>query len=264
VEITLSSEDQIRIDTPEQISLEFPLAGIGSRFLALALDTVIQGVLYTAGIFAMAALAPYAEKAAGVLRWFRWISPNWAAALFIFFLFSVYWGYFALFEIFWHGQTPGKRVAGIRVIKDTGRPINAYEAIGRNLLRVVDALPTLYFVGIVTMMISRQHRRVGDYVVGSIVVHDKRPEQIRPDWSTAPQSASSSSATAKLSPEELVLIETYLQRRLDLAPTVRDDTAYKIATRITAKTGIERSPDQSLDDFLEQMAKQVRDSARYR
>lgn len=257
----MPSDDQIRIDTPEQISLEFPLAGIGSRFLALALDSLIQAVLYTAGIFAMIAVAPYADRAAS---WFRWMSPNWAAALLIFFLFAVYWGYFALFEIFWHGQTPGKRVVGIRVIKDTGRPINAYEAIGRNLLRVVDAMPTLYFVGIVTMMISRQNRRVGDYVVGSIVVHDKRPEQIRPDWSTAPQSASSSPAIAKLTPEELVLIETYLQRRLDLAPQVRDETAYKIATRISAKTGIERAPEQSLDDFLEQMAKEVRDGARYR
>ncbi len=257
----MPSEDQIRIDTPEQISLEFPLAGIGSRFLALALDTVIQTVLYIAGIFAMIAVAPYANRAA---NWFRWMSPNWAAALLIFFLFSVYWGYFAVFEIFWHGQTPGKRVAGIRVIKDTGRPINAYEAIGRNLLRVVDALPTLYFVGIVTMMISRQNRRVGDYVVGSIVVHDKRPEQIRPDWSSGPQQGSANPAIAKLTPEELVLIETYLQRRLDLDPAVRDATADKIAARITAKTGIERAPGQSLDDFLEDMAKQVRDSARYR
>ena len=257
----MPTDDQIRIDTPEQISLEFPLAGIGSRFLALALDSLIQGVLYTAGIFAMIGASRYLDQAAA---WFSWMSPNWGAALLIFFLFAVYWGYFALFEIFWHGQTPGKRVVGIRVIKDTGRPINVYEAIGRNLLRVVDAMPTLYFVGIVTMMISRQNRRVGDYVVGSIVVHDKRPEQIRPDWSSASQSGSSSPAIAKLTPEELVLIETYLQRRLDLAPNVRDETAYKIATRITTKTGIERTPEQSLDDFLENMAKQVRDGARYR
>src|SRR5262249_15742038 len=190
------SEDQIRIDTPEQIQLEFPLAGIGSRFLALALDTLIQTLLYVAGTFALIAASSYVDKA---LKYFSWISENWAAALLILFLFSVYWGYFALFEIIWKGQTPGKRIIGIRVIKDSGRPINAYEAIGRNLLRAVDVLPGMYIVGIVTMMISRENRRVGDYVVGSVVVHDKKPEQIRPEWSAAPQAAQANPAIAQVS-----------------------------------------------------------------
>ena len=56
----------------------------------------------------------------------------------IFIGFAIYWGYFAIFEILWKGQTPGKRFAGIRVIKESGRPINAFEAIGRNLMRAVD------------------------------------------------------------------------------------------------------------------------------
>ncbi|MFY9560069.1 MAG: RDD family protein [Terriglobales bacterium] len=257
----MPSEDQIRIDTPEQIQLEFPLAGIGSRFLALALDTVIQVLLYIAGTFALIA-------GAGLLKnlpnYFAWIPENWAAALVILFLFSVYWGYFAFFEIIWKGQTPGKRLTGIRVIKDSGRPINVYEAIGRNLMRVVDWLPGMYITGVVSMMISRQNRRLGDHVVGSVVVHDKRPEQIRPDWSSAHSATQSNPAISKITPDELVLIETYLQRRLDLDPSTRDTTAYKIATRITAKTGIERAPDQSLDDFLEEIAKQVRDTARFR
>ncbi len=187
-----------------------------------------------------------------------------AAALVILFIFSVYWGYFAFFEIIWKGQTPGKRLTGIRVIKDSGRPINVYEAIGRNLMRAVDWMPGMYIAGIVSMMISRQNRRLGDHVVGSVVVHDKRPEQIRPEWSSAPPQAASNPAISLITPEELVLIETYLQRRLDLDPTVRDATAYKIATRITARTKIERDPTQSLDDFLENIAKQVRDTARFR
>ena len=255
------SEDQIRIDTPEQIQLEFPLAGIGSRFLAIALDTLIQTVLYVAGSFALFAGAGLAKY----LPSFGWISENWAIALVIIFLFSVYWGYFAFFEIIWKGQTPGKRLTGIRVIHQSGRPINVYEAIGRNLMRAVDWLPGMYIVGIVCMMISSQNRRLGDHVVGSVVVHDKRPEQIRPDWTTTPPTAvESNPAIAKITPEELVLIETYLQRRLDLDAATRDMTAYKIAARISTKTGIQRDPSQSLDDFLESIAKQVRDTARFR
>ena len=254
------SEDQIPIDTPEQIQLEFPLAGIGSRFLAMALDTLIQTLLYVAGSFALFA-------SSGLLKYLSlgWMSENWAIALVIIFLFSVYWGYFALFEIIWKGQTPGKRITGIRVIHQSGRPINVYEAVGRNLMRAVDWLPGMYITGIVSMMISSQNRRLGDHVVGSVVVHEKRPEQIRPDWSTTPPSAvEANPAIAKITAEELVLIETYLQRRLDLDPATRDMTAYKIATRISTKTGVQRDPSQSLDDFFEGIAKQVRDTARYR
>ena len=255
------SEDRIRIDTPEQISLEFPLAGIGSRFMALALDTVLQGLLYLAGIFAMAGAAKYARS---MPAWLGWLPESWAAALLVIFLFCVYWGYFAFFEIIWRGQTPGKRLTGLRVIKNSGRALNVYETIGRNLLRGVDWLPGFYITGIICMMISRQNQRLGDHLVGSIVVHDKRAEEIRPEWSSSTEQAAFDPQLSKITPEELVLIETYLQRRLSLEFGVRDATAHQIATRITAKTGIERPPGRSLDDFLEGIAKQVRDSARYR
>ncbi|MFZ3266251.1 MAG: RDD family protein [Terriglobales bacterium] len=255
------NEDRIKVDTPEQISLEFPLAGIGSRFMALAIDTVIQILLYTAGIFAMIGIVRYAPALPGG---FRWLPNSWVPALLIIFLFCIYWGYFALFEIFWKGQTPGKRLAGIRAIKNTGRALDVYEVIGRNLLRAVDALPTMYIAGIVSMMISRQNQRLGDHLVGSIVVHEKRAEDLRPEWSSSASQSSFNPQLSKITPEELVLIETYLQRRHTLDFGFRDASAHKIATRISAKTGVERSPDQSLDDFLESIARQVRDSARFR
>lgn len=255
------ADDRVQIDTPEQISLEFPLAGIGSRFMALAVDTILQILLYIAGIFAMIGLAKYATT---LPRWIAWLPGSWITALTIIFLFCVYWGYFAFFEIIWKGQTPGKRLAGIRVIKNTGRPINVYETIGRNLMRTADWLPFLYIVGIVTMLLSRRNERLGDLVVGSIVIHDKRADTVRPDWTSSAGQSSANPQLSKITPEELVLIETYLQRRHTLELGYRDATAHKIATRITGKTGIERPPDQPLDDFLEGIAKQVRDSARFR
>jgi uncharacterized RDD family membrane protein YckC len=168
-------DDHLQIDTPEQIALELPLAGIGSRFLGLAIDTLLQIVLYVIGTFVLI-LAGAFLASEGIGRYFRWIPVSWGPAIAILFVFCVYWGYFAFFEIIWKGQTPGKRLAKIRVIKESGRPINAYEAIARNLLRAIDALPGMYGVGIVCMMLNSQNRRIGDYVAGTVVVHETRLE----------------------------------------------------------------------------------------
>ena len=256
-------DDQLQIDTPEQIVLELPLAGIGSRFLGLVIDTLIQFVLYIIGALAVGFSAALAG-AAGIGRYLRWIPVSWAPAVAILFMFSVYWGYFAFFEILWKGQTPGKRLAKIRVIKESGRPINAYEAIARNLLRAIDGLPGMYGVGIVCMMLNSQNRRIGDYVAGTVVVHDKRTAEVKPDWNTVMEPAVANPQLSFVTSEELVLIETYLHRRVDMDLMLRDQVAYKIASRITEKTGLQRGPNQSLDDFLEASARQIRDTARFR
>jgi uncharacterized RDD family membrane protein YckC len=263
--------DQLKIDTPEQIALELPLAGIGSRFLALAIDTLIQAAFYLIiGLFLIFTFA----VGSSVLTFLpRLVGP--AVAIFI--GFAVYWGYFAFFETIWKGQTPGKRYAGIRVIKDSGRSINAFEAIGRNLMRAVDVLPGVYGVGVVCMMLNWQSRRLGDFVAGTVVVHEKDAEDVRPSWSTSdhlPQDQTAHSGAAAvpslvpglagITPEELVLIETYLHRRWDLDKYVRLNTAIQIADRIKAKTGMQAQPHQHVDDFLEEAAKKIRDSAQFR
>jgi uncharacterized RDD family membrane protein YckC len=252
-------DDQLQIDTPEQIALELPLAGIGSRFLGLAIDTLLQIVLYVTAVLALAFVG-----ATGIRRYLRWVPLNWVPAVVILGLFCIYWGYFAFFEIIWKGQTPGKRAAKIRVIKESGRPINAYEAIARNLLRAVDALPGFYGVGILCVMLNSQNRRLGDYVAGTVVVHDKRTEEVKPEWVTAKEPATTNPQLALVPSEELVLIETYLHRRAEMDLTLRDQVAFKIASRITDKTGLQRDPNQSLDDFLEGAARQIRDTARFR
>ena len=249
------STDKITIDTPEQITLEFALAGIGSRFLALTLDTLLQGVLYLIVVL-IAAFTP--------LRVLSDVYPAWGPAIAIFAFFCIYWGYFAAFEVLWHGQTPGKRVVGIRVVKDTGRPINAVEGIGRNLMRAIDGF-LLYAVGLACMMISRQNRRLGDYVAGTLVVHDKKTAEVKPDWGLAGATiASSNPELGQLSEEDLVVIETYLHRRLDLDPMVRVNTAIRVSGLVERKTGLQRRHDQSDDDFLETIARETRDQARFR
>ena len=235
-----------------------PLAGIGSRFLAIAIDTLIQVALYllTGLIFLLLLPAGFSV--------FTFLPESLGLAVAIFIGFAIYWGYFAIFEIIWKGQTPGKRVAGIRVIKESGRPINAYEAIGRNFLRAVDMQPgILYGFGLVCMMLNKQSRRLGDFVAGTVVVHEKTSEQVRPTWNTGAEAISASGGMGKVTAEELVLIETYLSRRFELEPDVRLRTAIQIAERIKARTGLQPQPHQHVDDFLEEAARRVRDSGRF-
>lgn len=258
------SNDSVKIETPEQIALEFSLAGIGSRFLALAMDTLLQGVLYTLVILLILLIPKIASGQVPeiLLR----IPEKWLPAIVVFFFFCIYWGYFAAFEILWHGQTPGKRIAGIRVIKDSGRPITVIEGIGRNFMRAIDGL-FFYAVGLITMMISRQNRRLGDYVAGTFVVHERKSVEIKPDWSTPEQTPVLEANAAEynlLSEDDLVVIETYLHRRWDLDPMVRVKTAISIVERVHHKTGIAAEPGQNDDDFLEMVARKMRDQARFR
>ena len=254
----VDSFEQLKIDTPEQIALELPLAGIGSRFLAMAIDTLIQMVLYFLTILIFLFLLPEGFSI------FSFLPKILGPAIAIFVGFAIYWGYFAIFEIIWKGQTPGKRVAGIRVIKESGRPINAFEAIGRNFMRAVDMQPgLLYGVGLVSMMLNQQSRRLGDFVAGTVVVHEKPTDEVRPTWNTAVEDTSASGGIGQVTAEELVLIETYLSRRFELDPDVRLRTAIQIADRIKTKTGLQPQPHQHVDDFLEQAARRVRDRGRF-
>ena len=253
----MDSFDQLNIDTPEQIALELPLAGIGSRFLAIAIDTLIQVALY----FLVAILFLFTLPVGSSMLMFlpKLVGP--AVAIFI--LFAVYWGYFAIFEAIWKGQTPGKKYAGIRVIKESGRPINAFESIGRNLMRAVDGMPGIYGVGLACMMFNKQSRRLGDFVAGTVVVHEKPSEEVRPTWNTTSDTISATGALGLVTADELILIETYLSRRWDLDPEVRLRTAIQIADRIKARTGLEPQARQHVDEFLEEAARKIRDSGRF-
>jgi uncharacterized RDD family membrane protein YckC len=253
--------DQLNIDTPEQIALELPIAGIGSRCLALVLDTLLQGLLYA--IVALLAVV-VAIVAPDVLRAPARLLGAFAPAALVLLLFGIYWGYFATFEALWNGQTPGKRFTRIRVIKESGRPITVIESIARNLLRAVDGLPALYAIGVITMIVSSQSRRLGDYVAGTVVVHDTAANEVRPHLEPRRPTGEVLPGASRITPEELLLIETYLHRRLDYDFDARVRTAEAIAERIRVKLELPREAVRSPDTFLETVAQQTRDAARYR
>jgi uncharacterized RDD family membrane protein YckC len=255
----MSSFDKLTIETPEQTALEFPLAGIGSRFLALALDMLLQAAVWIvlAIVFAVSAVSfSLFSKVAGV----------WTIAILIFVLFSLQFGYFALFESLWNGQTPGKRWTHLRVIKDSGRPISAYDAILRNLLRIVDALPTMYAVGLITMLISRENKRVGDYAAGTVVIHEKPLLGVSSIWQQSAATAQPPAAgpVPQLTVEELQLVEAFLDRRGSLEPHVRSAMARQIAGRLGERWSIPAEERADAEKFLEAAAEQRRQTARFR
>jgi uncharacterized RDD family membrane protein YckC len=251
-------DERLTIDTPEQITLELPLAGIGSRFLAVAFDTVLQAAL---AVTALIALAVWGRSTRGVPALLQQLGP----AVTVLFLFCVYWGYFAAFEIAWSGRTPGKRLAGIRVIKESGQPINAYESIGRNVLRVVDFLPLMYALGVVVMMLNRHSRRIGDFVAGTVVVYEAPSAGAIPArYAVREGGALSDASIARVTSEEFQLVEAYLQRRFDLDPLVRDELSGRIAARVAKTVGAGPEAGEHPDDYLEAIARRVRDAARFR
>lgn len=210
------------VETPEQTTIEFTVAGIGSRALALAIDSLIQFGAILILLLGVILLLPVARR-----------TGIWFTAIALIVGFTVYYGYFALFEIFWNGQTPGKRQIGIRVIKDTGRRLTPLETIARNLLRIVDQLPGFYAVAMVVSLLNRQNKRIGDLVTGALVVREGSKFELNPGWyDTAVSESAAPIGASQLTDEDVILIESFLQRRSELGLAIRSRMAYQIFTRI--------------------------------
>lgn len=247
--------EKLTIDTPEQVDLEYPLAGLGSRFLGVLYDTLIQFVVYLVlfliSLFALPHMA-------------MWDNPSkWLAALLILAGFCLYWGYYAAFEALWNGQTLGKRQAGIRVIKESGRPITAFEAIARNLVRAIDLIPGFYAVGAITMILNKRNKRLGDFVAGTVVVHDRKGDENQVLWSVPADSGSTWDLSA-ITDNDLQVIETFLERRLDIPLDVRQATAQRLADLYAARLKLAPEARGTNEDLLEAIAIQFRNSRRFR
>jgi uncharacterized RDD family membrane protein YckC len=275
----MSFTDQLNIETPEQVEIRFPVAGIGSRFLALLTDTLLQiaAVLLLILLLTLFGSLGSAHQTAHVSN----TAEKWAIAFVIFFFFALYWGYFTLFEAFWRGQTPGKRLLKIRVIKDSGRQITLFEAMARNLLRVVD-MQVSYLVGAIAMMCNREQKRLGDLVAGTLVVHERAEEQpllaqhrtftqalyaepVRADWTAGRRGEAeppAADAVARLGRVDLHVIETFFGRALDLTVAMREQMAGRIAAQIAGKMGVEVPDRGNPERFLEAVAFAMRAQGR--
>ena len=263
-------DDQLSIDTPELVALEFPLAGIGSRFIAILIDYSLQAAVLLILILSMLLFLPSMQK-------FGSGSAKWAVAILILVPFLLQWGYFTLFEGLWQGQTPGKRVAKIRVIQQSGRAIIIFESLARNFVRFIDFLPALYVVGTVSIFVTSRNQRLGDLVAGTLVVHEGHSRDRSSVGNTrlftqVPQQAPAvprattipADALSRLGPADLQAIEAFLERRLDITLEVRQSLAIRLVTATTARMNVPPPATMHPETFLEEVAYGMRSLGKLR
>ena len=247
----IETEETLIIETPERVPLEFALASIGNRFLAVAIDHSIQffSIFLVAWFFLSIAGYTTSDVTDTPEQLFS-EAPKWLIAILIIILFLIFAGYFIAFEWLWNGQTPGKRLMKLRVIRADGRPLTLWEAIARNLLRIADAIPgfiiPVYSVGLIVIFLSSRDQRVGDFFAGTVVIRERTDEaptfdetfsnKIRDMAFTRVQpSADLQANVAALTEREIEVVESFLRRRWDLTERQRLWMAWRIALPIMYK-----------------------------
>lgn len=147
-----------RVATPEGVEITLRVAGPVPRALAYTLDLLLRGAVMFALMIAVSALG------------------NFGSAIMLLAAFLLEWLYPVLFEVLSAGATPGKRAMGLIVLNDDGTPVRWPASLTRNLLRAIDFLPFLYFIGFVTMVANRDFKRLGDLAANTLVVYrDEKP-----------------------------------------------------------------------------------------
>jgi uncharacterized RDD family membrane protein YckC len=220
--------NRVKFRTPESVELEFTLAGIGSRALALIIDYHVLAVVLTVFATVWTVLSLQLLDFLGDIFGDR--AGLWVLAIAFFIGFIIYAGYFVFFETFWQGQTPGKRFAKIRVVRDDGRPIGLQQATLRALLRAFDES---LCIGALLIIFHRREKRLGDLVAGTIVIQIDTPtvktsliisEQAKVFYEELQQIADLSA----LLPDDFAVIREYLLRRGVMSPRPRQELASQL------------------------------------
>jgi uncharacterized RDD family membrane protein YckC len=235
----------IDVRTPESIALTYELAGLGSRFLAVTIDMILQIVLLLLliGGLTMAASRIPAPAKHAVASSAEKIGEALGIAILAAVVFLIFFGYFILFEALWNGQTPGKKALGIRVVRDGGYPLDFTASLVRNLIRVGELAIGSYALSAVAMLLSPENKRLGDIAAGTIVVRDARLPL--PPFREDAQPEPVYGATRYLSGDERSLIKRFLDRRDALSPQRREQLAAQLAARVRDRVPAEL---QRLDD----------------
>jgi uncharacterized RDD family membrane protein YckC len=236
-------QDRLRISTPEGVSVDLVLAGLGSRFTAALIDLALKGAVVIVAVIAASALGDAGLVVVSVAT------------------FGVYFGYDVLFEVLNGGRTPGKRWTGLRVLRDDGRPVDLLSSAIRNVVRLVDGLPLAYFPAMVSIVLTRRNQRIGDLAGSTIVVREARrapaPAASAPaapppaptyhgfglpaGVGTAPPARAAAGRdpldVSAVSADDLLAVRSFLDRRADLPPAVRHDLARRIAAALAPRVG---------------------------
>lgn len=218
------------VQTPENVSLEFELAGPGSRGVAVAIDTVIQSAV--AGIITLILYWVAGEDRTNLLL----IQENtFYIVLGLLFMFALQFGYFFLFEAFMKGATPGKKLVGLKVMMADGEPLSITAALIRNFIRIGDMLPGIYAVGILSVVLNRRYMRVGDLAANTVVV---KVRSAKNGLATQP-AVSAEQRNFILSQKEEALLAEYRERtRNPRCPVVSDSLEAQLYHHFYNKVGL--------------------------
>ncbi|MEM8505908.1 MAG: RDD family protein [Cyanobacteria bacterium P01_D01_bin.1] len=250
----MSLFNHIKIRTPESVELEFSLAGIGSRAVALMIDYLVLGLglalLLWLGVFVMYQLGQQDALLAIDVETLQ----LWVIAIFSLLLFGLYVGYFVGFETLWYGQTPGKRYAKIRVIRDDAQPVRLFQTTLRAIARPVD---DILFVGFFFILFGKQEKRIGDWLAGTLVVQmDSRSAtkgiQISEQAKAISPSLLNTINFDRISPDNFATIREYLRRRGMMTPKARIDISTQLAHGLKDRVELEQLPTEvAPETFLE-------------
>ena len=250
---------KIELELPEEIDLQVEVANAGSRTLAILIDLALGGlVLFIVYSLTILLARNVAED------WLTKLSWSALEMLLILLIFGFQWVYFNLFEWIWNGQTPGKRLLHLRVIKVDGSPVSGIDVLLRNLSRPIDTLGPMGLIGLLMIFVSRKGQRLGDLMARTLVIHETEI-----DWSIFDQIENAAMSSPSLTPTPALairltsaqweLLHRYLNRREQLQVEARQRVAlslYEKLKPVAKGTDLERSP-LSPEDWLVELARRT-------
>lgn len=244
--------NRITLRTPESVELEFTLAGVGSRAYALLIDYNILALLLVGFVLVWTLVSAQLVAYLDTLDINYSGLPNWLVAIAIVVCFAIFVGYFVAFETLWQGQTPGKRIAKIRVIQDDGRPIGLGQATLRALLRPIDDLLS---IGLLMIIFGDREKRLGDWAANTLVVQEEsqvRNQLLQVDANEAAANALLEQADLRqLLPDEYAVVREFLKRRPMMTKAARASTSARLASQVQQAINLAQRLDLSDEAFLE-------------
>ena len=246
------------LELPEEIDLQVELANVGSRTLAILVDLAVGGLVLFI-VYALTMLLAHDEAD----NWLSRLSSNALKMALILLIFGFQWCYFNLFEWIWNGQTPGKRLLHLRVIKVDGSPVSGIDVLLRNLSRPIDTLGPMGLIGLLMIFVSRKAQRLGDLMARTLVIHETQIDWSIFDQVGGPVEASGPAAVAapaiRLTSAQWELLHRYLNRRSQFEAEARRRLALKLyETLKPAVQGTELALSQlEPEDWLVELARRT-------
>jgi uncharacterized RDD family membrane protein YckC len=256
----MSLEDRYVTPTPEGVSMDVVLAGIGSRFMAFVIDSILLAI-----VLVVVNVALFNGFSANT-RSDQILTAGLSLLIFV----LIFAGYFIICEMLWSGRSIGKRAAGIRVISATGAAEGFWSILLRNIARLIDFLPAFYIVGSISILASANNQRIGDMLANTIVIRERhaadRAQAVsmsaaQQSWTT-PVYGSVTTPTVPALPDalatwdvsmvsdaEVALIRQFLSRRWDYNGEARERLAAQLKARVESRVaGADR--DMAPEEFL--------------